>query len=204
RALEWLVVKDNWLHESATFWKNAPEVKNGQVKPADIKTEIFFFPSAQIAEIEGSFTNTQRMLQWHYKAAEAPEDCRTDSWFTYQLGRRLKSLYKDSTAPRDDGFKRLVFDYEHADETERQRGPPDHVQPGLGRPRRQAVEREEEVGLVGRGAEEMGRPRCPRLQGGQATRGQGQPERDRPRSPPRRPALHHEARRRRLALRPER
>jgi formate dehydrogenase major subunit len=125
RALEWLVVTDNWLHESATFWKNAPEVKQGQVKPADIKTEIFFFPSAQIAEIEGSFTNTQRMLQWHYKAAEAPEDCRTDSWFTYQLGRRLKALYKNSTAPRDEGFKNLVFDYEHDDETERRRGEPD-------------------------------------------------------------------------------
>src|SRR5205814_8527829 len=38
RALEWLVVKDNWLHESATFWKNAPEVKSGEVRVADIKT----------------------------------------------------------------------------------------------------------------------------------------------------------------------
>jgi formate dehydrogenase major subunit len=125
RKLEWLVVKDNWLHESATFWKNAPEVKNGDVKVADIKTEVFFFPSAQIAEMEGSFTNTQRMLQWHYKAAEAPGDCRSDSWFTYQLGRRLKKLYADSTAPRDECFNRLVFDYEHDEASERQRGEPD-------------------------------------------------------------------------------
>jgi formate dehydrogenase major subunit len=125
RKLEWLVVKDNWLHESATFWKNAPEVKSGTVKPQDIKTEIFFFPSAQIAETEGSFTNTQRMLQWHYKAAEAPGDCRSDPWFTYQLGVRLKALYKDSTAPRDEGFKHLVFDYEAHDEHERRRGEPD-------------------------------------------------------------------------------
>ena len=42
RKLEWLVVKDNWLTETATFWKNAPEVKNGEVKPADIKTEVFY------------------------------------------------------------------------------------------------------------------------------------------------------------------
>jgi formate dehydrogenase major subunit len=125
RKLEWLVVKDNWLHESATFWKNAPEVKSGEVRVADIKTEVFFFPSAQIAEIEGSFTNTQRMLQWHYKAAEAPGDCRSDSWFTYQLGRRLKKLYADSTAPRDAGFRALVFDYEHDDAAERQHGEPD-------------------------------------------------------------------------------
>jgi formate dehydrogenase major subunit len=125
RQLEWLVVKDNWLHESATFWKSAPEVKSGEVSPRDIKTEIFFFPSAQIAEIEGSFTNTQRMLQWHYKAAEAPGDCRSDSWFTYQLGLRLKKLYADSPAPRDVGFKNLVFDYAHDDPKEQQRGEPD-------------------------------------------------------------------------------
>ena len=125
RKLEWLVVKDNWLHESATFWKNAPEVKAGEVHAQDIKTEVFFFPSAQVAETEGTFTNTQRMMQFHYKAAQAPGDCRTDVWFTYQLGRRLQALYRDSPAPRDEGFKRLVFDYEHDDAAERQRGEPD-------------------------------------------------------------------------------
>jgi formate dehydrogenase major subunit len=125
RKLEWLVVKDNWVHESANFWKSAPEIKTGEVKPEDIKTEVFFFPSAQVAETDGSFTNTQRMLQWHYKAAEAPEDCRSDPWFTYQLGKRLKTLYADSTAARDQGWKNLVFDYEHDDAHERQRGEPD-------------------------------------------------------------------------------
>ncbi len=125
RKLEWLVVKDNWLHESAMFWKTAPEIKAGEVKPEDIKTEIFFFPSAQIAETEGTFTNTQRMLQWHYKAAQAPGDCRTDVWFTYQLGKRLKKLYSDSQAPRDLGFKNLIWDYEHEDPKERERGEPD-------------------------------------------------------------------------------
>ena len=44
RKLEWLVVKDNWLHETANYWKTAPEVASGEVKPQDIKTEVFFFP----------------------------------------------------------------------------------------------------------------------------------------------------------------
>jgi formate dehydrogenase major subunit len=125
RKLEWLVVKDNWLHETATFWKSAPEVAGGEVKPADIPTEVFFFPSAQVAETEGTFTNTQRMLQWHFKAAEAPGDCRTDVWFTYQLGRRLQKLYASSATPRDAGFRNLIFDYEHDDPHERARGEPD-------------------------------------------------------------------------------
>ena len=41
RKLDWLVVKDNWLTETATFWKNAPEVKNGEVKTADINRSLF-------------------------------------------------------------------------------------------------------------------------------------------------------------------
>ena len=125
RKLEWLVVKDNWIHETAHFWKTAPEVVSGEVSPRDIQTEVFFFPAAQVAETEGTFTNTQRMLQWHFKAAEAPGECRTDVWFTYQLGKRLKALYSGSQAPRDQGFKNLTFDYEHENPQERQRGEPD-------------------------------------------------------------------------------
>jgi len=72
RQLDWLVVKDNWLTETASYWYQAPEVKDGRIHSSDIKTEIFFFPSTQIAEYDGSFTNTQRMLQWHSKAVDAP------------------------------------------------------------------------------------------------------------------------------------
>jgi formate dehydrogenase major subunit len=120
RQLEWLVVKDNWLHETATFWKNAPEVKAGEVSTADIATEVFFFPAAQVAEYDGSFTNTFRMLQWHFKAAEAPGDCRSDNWFTYELGKRLKKLYADSKLPRDQGFLNMTWDFE----PERPQSPP--------------------------------------------------------------------------------
>ena len=105
RKLEWLVVKDNWITETATFWKNAPEVKNGEVKTADIKTEVFFLPATQVAELEGTFTNTQRLLQFHHKAAEAPGDCRSDTSFSYELGKRLKKLYANSTAAARRGLE---------------------------------------------------------------------------------------------------
>jgi formate dehydrogenase major subunit len=112
RKLEWLVVKDNWLTESATQWYAAPEIKDGDVKVEDIKTEIFFFPSTQIAEYQGSFTNTQRMLQWHFKAVDPPGDCRTDTWFYYQLGKRLKAAYANSALPRDEGWLRTTWDWD--------------------------------------------------------------------------------------------
>jgi formate dehydrogenase major subunit len=112
RKLDWLVVKDNWLTETAMAWKNGPEIEDGSVKVEDIKTEVFFFPATQIGEYEGSFTNTQRMLQWHFKAADPPGDCRTDTWFYYQLGKRLKRRYANSELPRDEGWKNLVWDYD--------------------------------------------------------------------------------------------
>jgi formate dehydrogenase major subunit len=123
RRLEWLVVRDIFLTETATFWKRAPEIEAGEVKPEDIATEVFFMPPAQAAEIDGSFTNTQRMLQWHFKAAEAPGDCRSDLWFTHQLALRLKKLYANSQLPRDQGFKNLVWDFDFdADSAERAEG----------------------------------------------------------------------------------
>jgi len=125
RNLEWLVVKDNFLTETATYWNRAPEMTDGSISPADIATEIFFFPSAQVAETAGSFTNTQRLLQWHYKAAEAPGSCRSDLWFTHQLALRLKRLYADSKESRDEGFQRLTWDFAPDDPAQLATGEPD-------------------------------------------------------------------------------
>ena len=36
------------------------------------------------------FTNTQRLLQWHHKAVEPKGDCRSELWFIYHLGRRIR------------------------------------------------------------------------------------------------------------------
>ncbi|HEX5269564.1 MAG TPA: molybdopterin-dependent oxidoreductase, partial [Gemmataceae bacterium] len=109
--LDWLVVRDLYETETASFWKDSPEVKNGTLKTEDIATEVFFLPAAAVAEMEGSFTNTQRLVQWHEKALDPPGDCRSDIWFTYHLGRRLKELYKDSKEKRDRPILSLVWDY---------------------------------------------------------------------------------------------
>src|SRR5437764_1736665 len=111
RQLDWLVVKDNWLTETATHWYLAPELKRGEVKD-EIHTEVFFFPTTQIAEYDGSFTNTQRMLQWHSFAAKAPGDCRTDSWFHHNLAKRLKKAYAGSKLSRDQGWNNVTWDFD--------------------------------------------------------------------------------------------
>jgi formate dehydrogenase major subunit len=89
--LDWLVVRDLVMIESATWWKNGREVENGEVRTEDIGTEVFFLPAAAHTEKDGSFTNTQRMLQWHHTAVEPAGDARSDLWFTYHLGRRIRA-----------------------------------------------------------------------------------------------------------------
>ena len=108
RNLDWLVVLDWFETESAVFWKSDP---NGP-PPADIKTEVFFIPAAAAPEKEGSLTNTQRMLQWHDKAIDPIGDCRSDAWYLYNLGKRLKQLYAGSTDPRDQPLLNLTWDYD--------------------------------------------------------------------------------------------
>ncbi len=68
--LDWLVVRDFSLIESATWWKDGPEIESGEMRTEEIATEVFFFPAAAHIEKDGTFTNTQRMLQWHHKAQE--------------------------------------------------------------------------------------------------------------------------------------
>ena len=89
--LDWLVVRDFVLIESATWWQNGPEIETGEMRTEDIKTEVFFMPAAAHTEKNGSFTNTQRMLQWHHTAVEPAGDARSDLWFTYHLGLRIRA-----------------------------------------------------------------------------------------------------------------
>ena len=76
--LKWLVVRDLNLIESATFWKDGPEIETGELRTEDIDTEVFFFPAAAHVEKDGTFTQTQRMLQWHHKAVEPPGDAQSE------------------------------------------------------------------------------------------------------------------------------
>ena len=109
--LQWLVVRDLVETETATFWRDSPEIARGEMRTDDIATEVFFFPAAAHAEKDGCFTNTQRLLQWHDKAVEAPADARSDGWFVYHLGRRLKSRADAGHDPADAALRALTWSY---------------------------------------------------------------------------------------------
>jgi formate dehydrogenase major subunit len=109
--LEWLVVRDFSLIESATWWKDGPEIESGELRTEQIATEIFFLPAAAHTEKDGSFTNTQRMLQWHQQAVEPKGDARSDLWFMFHLGRRIREKLAGSTDERDRPVLDLLWDY---------------------------------------------------------------------------------------------
>jgi formate dehydrogenase major subunit len=109
--LDWLVVRDFQLIESATWWKDGPEIETGELRTEDIGTEVFFLPAAAHTEKDGSFTNTQRMLQWHHQAVEPEGDTRSDLWFIHHLGRIIREKLAGSTRDRDRPILDLTWDY---------------------------------------------------------------------------------------------
>ncbi len=117
--LDWLVVRDFSLIESATWWQDGPEIETGELRTEDIGTEVFFLPAAAHTEKDGSFTNTQRLLQWHHQAVPPPGEARSDLWFTFHLGRIIREKLAASTDEMDRPLLDLTWGYptkgEHAE-----------------------------------------------------------------------------------------
>jgi formate dehydrogenase major subunit len=109
--LDWLVVRDVVEIETASFWYDSPDIESGEMRPEEIGTEVFLLPAAAHTEKDGTFTNTQRLLQWRFKAVEPPGDCRSDLWFAHRLGQRIRARLAGSTEPRDRPLLDLTWDY---------------------------------------------------------------------------------------------
>src|SRR5687767_13547194 len=111
QRLDWMVVADIFLTETAEVWK-APGTN-----PKDVKTEVFFMPMVPAAEKDGSLTNTMRLIQWHEAAVPPPGDCTSDAALFVRLAQRIQKLYAGSKKPRDQGFLAANFKYgDKADE----------------------------------------------------------------------------------------
>ena len=100
--LDWLVVRDLFEIESATFWKDAPEVATGEIVPEECRTEVFFLPG-RVARREGGHVHPDPA-----DAAVAREGGRArrataarELWFFYHLGRMLRERLADSSDDRD-------------------------------------------------------------------------------------------------------
>ena len=109
--LKWLVVRDLNMIESANWWQEGPEINSGELKTTDIGTEVFFLPAATHVEKAGSFTQTQRLVQWRHQAVQPPGQAQSELDFFHALGERIRERLADSEDPRDRPLLDMTWDY---------------------------------------------------------------------------------------------
>lgn len=107
--LKWLVVVDPLETETARFWENHGEFNNAD--PKSVQTEVFQLPASVYVEEEGSFTNSSRLIQWHWKAAEGPGESRSDIDIVAGLYSRLKAKYAKDGGAFPDPVLHLTWSY---------------------------------------------------------------------------------------------
>jgi formate dehydrogenase major subunit len=107
--LKFLVVIDPLATETSEFWRDYGDYNS--VDPSKIQTEVFRLPSTCFAEETGSFTNSGRVIQWHWKAADAPGDGKTDTEIMGTLFTRLRDLYKKEGGAFPDPIANLTWAY---------------------------------------------------------------------------------------------
>lgn len=107
--LKYMVVIDPISTETASFWANHGEIND--VKPADIKTEVFRLPSTCFAEEDGAIVNSSRWLQWHYKGADAPGEAKTDQEIIAEIYWAVRELYVKEGGKAPEPITKLAWPY---------------------------------------------------------------------------------------------
>ncbi len=109
--LKWLVSLDPIETDTAYFWQNHGEFND--VDTASIQTEVFMLPITSFVEEDGSLTNSSRVVQWKWKAADPFGESRTDVDFLADLFLRLRKLYQDQGGAGAEPL--LAVDWSYAD-----------------------------------------------------------------------------------------
>ena len=112
KKLKFLIVMDPLVTETSEFWKNHGEYND--VDPASIQTEVFRLPTTCFAEEDGAIVSSSRVLQWHWKAADAPGEAKTDITIMSALHLRLKKLYAQEGGKFPDPITNLYWPYAQA------------------------------------------------------------------------------------------
>ena len=103
--LDWLVGENIFNNETYEFWRGPG------VDPKKIKTECFLLPAAATMEKEGSQSNSGRMVQWKYKAAQAPGDGLPVGEIEIKIFAAVKKLYQKEGGPNAAAITNLYWDY---------------------------------------------------------------------------------------------
>jgi formate dehydrogenase major subunit len=107
--LKWLVVIEPLKTESSEFWKNYGELNN--VKPEEIATEVIRLPAGCFAEDPGTFTNSGRVIQWHWAGAEPQGEGKSDREIIGNIFTRLRAAYAKDGGKFPDPILKLTWAY---------------------------------------------------------------------------------------------
>lgn len=110
--LKYLVVMDPLETETGEFWKNFGPLND--VKPSEIQTEVFRFPTSCFAEEAGSFTNSSRVIGWKEKAVDPPGEAKTDSEIMSRLFMKLRGMYAKDGGTLPEPVAALAWPYINA------------------------------------------------------------------------------------------
>ncbi len=109
--LKYLVVIDPLATETGEFWKNYGEYND--VDSSAIQTEVIRLPATCFAEQDGSFTNSGRVIQWHWKAADGPGESKSDQEIIAALFMKLRGMYKAQGGAFPDPILNLTWNYKN-------------------------------------------------------------------------------------------
>lgn len=109
--LKYLVVIDPLETETSEFWKNYGEFND--VDSSSIQTEVFRLPATCFAEQDGSFTNSGRVIQWHWKAADGPGESKSDQEIIAALFMKLRNMYKAQGGANPAPILNLTWNYKN-------------------------------------------------------------------------------------------
>jgi formate dehydrogenase major subunit len=107
--LKYLVIMDPLATDTSEFWK--PHGEFNEVDPTKIPTEVFRLPTTLFAETAGTFTNSGRVIQWRWKAADGPGDSKDDTEIMAAIFLKLKEMYAKDGGAFPDPILKLTWAY---------------------------------------------------------------------------------------------
>jgi formate dehydrogenase major subunit len=105
--LKYLVVIDPLVTDTSEFWKDHGELNS--VDASKVQTEVFRLPCNLFAEETGSYTNSGRVIQWHWQAAEGPGESISDTEVVAMIFQKLKAMYKKDGGKLPDPILNLTW-----------------------------------------------------------------------------------------------
>jgi formate dehydrogenase major subunit len=74
---------------------------------------VIRLPATCFAEQDGSFTNSGRVIQWHWKAADGPGESKSDQEIIAALFMKLRGMYKAQGGAFPDPILNLTWNYKN-------------------------------------------------------------------------------------------